>query len=231
MQTFNDKNDDANGNNMLPPIRLSYHCNSHYNSIVDNVHHRPLLDEDKVGEIEDEKIRLSYLRSNDANEQSLNISDIEATDLEYFKSALAESRKVFEDNKNKNELGNNEQFDVAIKKSLALFEKQQIENVTKQSIKEQEEREVAIAIEKSKIDYITPMANNNGNNNFGNDQSLGNIQNNAVKMVIEKGYSLEQAMMAYSVFAAQPNQISLDSMVQKMVEYIENIERSSMYGF
>merc|ERR1712003_2028 len=96
--------------------------------------------------------------------------------------------------------------------------------------------EVAIAIEKSKIDYIgnsnTPMANNgNGNDNFGNDQSLGNIQNNAVKAVIEKGYSLEQAMMAYSVFEAQPNQISLDSMVQKMVEYIENIERSSMFGF
>merc|ERR1719330_2115556 len=145
----------------------------------------------------------------------MNISDIEATDLEYFKSALAESRKTFEDYKSKNELGNNEQFDVAIQKSLALF-------------KEQEEREVAIAIEKSKIDYVTPQHEQQMNNGKNNGQ---NIQNNAVKAVIEKGYSLEQAMMAYSVFEAQPNNISVDAMVQKMVEYLEMIHRSSMYGF
>merc|ERR1712228_355484 len=235
MQTFNDKEIEST---QMPPIRLSYHCNSHYNSViaVDNAKQYK-LDEHKVGEIEDEKIRLSYLRSNDANEQSINISDIEATDLEYFKSALTESRKLFEDNKNKNELGNNEQFDVAIKKSLALFEKQQIENVTKQSIKEQEEREVAIAIEKSQYDYmrIDDVEQNDNNGNFDNDafgnNELKNIQNNAVKAVIEKGYSLEQAMIAYSVFSTQQNQVSLDVLVQKMVDYIQNMEKATMFGY
>merc|ERR1712228_808746 len=180
MQTFNDKEIEST---QMPPIRLSYHCHGHYNSViaVDNAKQYK-LDEHKVGEIEDEKIRLSYLRSNDANEQSINISDIEATDLEYFKSALTESRKLFEDNKNKNELGNNEQFDVAIKKSLALYEKEQIENVTQQSIKEQEEREVAIAIEKSQWDCTNEFGMNTPNNgNFDNDIAViqeNNIQNN-----------------------------------------------------
>ena len=233
MQTFNDKEEEEHAN--MPPIRLSYHCNSHYNSVIamdEEQQHRYTLDEHKVGEIEDEKIRLSYLRSNDAKEQSMNISDIEATDLEYFKSALAESRKLFEDNKNKNELGNNEQFDIAIKKSLALFEKQQIENVTKQSIKEQEEREVAIAIEKSQWDYtgIEDEANNNGNYE-NDDDELKNIQNNAVKAVIEKGYSLEQAMIAYSVYERQQNQISLQALIQKMVDYIQNMEKATMFGY
>eukprot|EP00483_Globobulimina_turgida_P000596 UN00596 len=131
MKTFTLSNNN-NGNDKLPPIRLSYHCNSHYNSIMSNNEHDIyMICVDKVCEIEDEKIRLSYLRSTHASQTTLAISDIEATELEYFNVALAESRKMFNGNDE-----NNQQFDIAIKKSLAQFEKESMDEAIKKSLNE-----------------------------------------------------------------------------------------------
>jgi len=52
-----------------------------------------------AGEIENERIRLSKLRSAHKNNNNLSsileISDIEMTDLQYFNMCLEESRRLF----------------------------------------------------------------------------------------------------------------------------------------
>merc|ERR1712154_733318 len=140
------------------------------------------LDDSKVGEIEDEKIRLSYLRSTHASETTLILSDIEATDLEYYKTALAESRKMFSQNNDLNQNGGNQQLDAAIKKSLAQYEHDAVENAKQISMKEQEDIDLALALKKSQYDFtfggindnLMMNDNNNLNGNFNND-NIGNI--------------------------------------------------------
>jgi len=252
MKTFSNQ---KVSDHQIEPLRLSYHCNSHYNSIINPLLHRNnILDENKVGEVEDDKIRLSYLRSAHASEATMNISDIEATDLQYFKQALIESRKMFE-NDNNGKIGGtqNQRFDEAIKKSLAQYEKESIDNAKQQSIKEQERRDLALALKKSQYDFTFNHLQNddneqlfidqqnifdpngNFNNNeiqtFQNNDDLKNIENNAIKAVIDKGYSLEQATLAYSVFEPQKNQIPQQTLIQRMVEYIQNTEKATMFGY
>ena len=100
MKTFpNDKDKDKAAKstaNARPPIRLSYHCNSHYNSIVRVDGGMHWLCAERVGEVEEDKIRLSSLRSSQAAQSTLALSDMQATDLECYEQALAESRRMFE---------------------------------------------------------------------------------------------------------------------------------------
>ena len=263
----NDINDNNNNNNNQEninkriPIRLSYHCNSHYNSIVNpQLHRLKLLDESKVGEVEDEKIRLSYLRSQHANQKTVMMSDIEATDLAYFQQALKESRKMFEDN-NLNQSGGNQQLDEAIKKSLAQYEKDALDQATIQSIKiadQQEDMELRKALLLSEMDYngmgIDNINNNNMNNNNNNNNDNDNDNNNddpngnfpmdnnignifggqqigeyAVKVLVDKGYSLEQATMVWTVFESQKDNFSRDVLIQKMIDYMQMISGSQNY--
>eukprot|EP01083_Nonionella_stella_P095196 267207_1 len=234
MKTFcNDDNDPS-----ATPIRLSYHCNSHYNSIISHDGKKGLIEESKAGQIEDEKIRLSYLRSTHASQTTMNISDVEATELECFKSALAESRKLFNMN-----VGN-EQLDIAIKESLTQFEKESVENAKLISIKEQETRDLEYALKKSQYDFQN-QTNPNGNYNNNDDDDVGRIRgiemslnnnnnqihNNAIKAVVDGGYSLEQATLAYSIFEPQQNHIPFEMFVQRMMDYIENTERATMFGY
>ena len=253
MKTFSNQSSDNepnnngnNGNNnnaqnqqqrRRPPIRLSYHCNSHYNSIINpQLHRMNLLSESKVGEVEDERIRLSYLRSVHANQNTMLLSDVEATDLAYFQQALKESRQMFEDN-NLNQAVGNQQLDEAIKKSLAQYEKDALDQAMQDSMKDQENQEdmeLRKALELSQMDYFGGNDNNmlndpNGNFDPNNNGGLGgnmNIGEYAVKVLVDKGYSLEQATMVWTVFEPQKDNFSQDVLIQKMIDYIQNITYS-----
>eukprot|EP00485_Elphidium_margaritaceum_P011316 CAMPEP_0202708978 /NCGR_PEP_ID=MMETSP1385-20130828/21116_1 /ASSEMBLY_ACC=CAM_ASM_000861 /TAXON_ID=933848 /ORGANISM="Elphidium margaritaceum" /LENGTH=701 /DNA_ID=CAMNT_0049368111 /DNA_START=144 /DNA_END=2249 /DNA_ORIENTATION=- len=219
-----------------PTIRLSYHCNSHYNSIIKRSSHgQHLLDATKVGLVEDEKIRLSYLRSVHANQSTVQISDIEATDLAYFQQALKESRKTFEENNNGvNGSQGNLQLDEAIQKSLqslAEFEQDTMEQAKQISLKEQEDKELQRAIAQSMQAQTMPDANGNYHMHGGNDTLLvagpttdggDDAQlNQAIKAVIDRGYSLDQATLAWTIFEPQKDQFDAQTLIEKMIDYIQ----------
>ena len=48
--------------------------------------------------------------------------------------------------------------------------------------------------------------------------------------MMDKGYSLEQVMMAYSVYSSQNNDMSDQTLIDKMTEYIQNMQQSMLYG-
>lgn len=232
---------DGNGNEEAVPILLSYHCNSHYNSIVPldaEVHRRTLVDSDKVGEIEEEKIRLSSLRSTEASQATMQLSDVEATELQCYKQALSESRKLFEDHLNQQQ-GHNQQLDVAIQKSLALFEKEAMEKAKTESRRQQEEEDrvkMQRVLKESEFDYSHQTATggammDNGIGGIRGIESAQSIDNDAIKSLIEKGYSMDEATIAYSVFEHQEAQIDGQVLIERMLDYVQQQRKSQNYYF
>ena len=220
------------------PILLSYHCNSHYNSIVpiaSDDFERVLMDADKVGEIEEEKIRLSSLRSTEASQATLKLSDMEATELECYKQALAESRKLFEDHLNQQQ-GHNQQLDEVIQKSLAQYEKEAMEQAQAESRRQQEEEDrlkLQRVLKESEFDYahVTDGAMDNDIELIGGIETPQSIENDAIKGLIAKGYSMDEATMAYSVYAHQEAQVDAQILIERMVDYIEQQRKSQNYYF
>merc|ERR1712013_299418 len=203
------------------PIRLSYHCNSHYNSIVriDGASESECLDPSRVGEVEDDRIRLSALRSSEAALSTIALSDIEATDLECYHKALTESRRMFDEAQNglgKGAMGN-ARSDSVIEKSLEEMrrdEAERVESAKELSRRQQKDEEEAIL---ARIMKESEM-----------EVGIG-TGNGAIKAVVERGYSLEQATIAYSVFEAQQGQVTQEMLVQRMIDYIAMQEKSQTF--
>merc|ERR1719203_1430754 len=231
MKTFSNESSDKEEEESVP-ILLSYHCNSHYNSIVsvdEEQRQQTLIGVDKVGQIEEEKIRLSSLRSIEASQASMQLSDMEATELEYYKQALAESRKLFEDHLNQQQ-GHNQQLDAAIEKSLAQYEKEAVEKAKEESKRQQEEeerRKLERVLHESEFDYVQTTVTKGAMDN----EPAQNIENGAVKSLVERGYSLDEATIAYSVFGHQEQQIDAQMLMDRMVDYIEQQRKSQNYYF
>merc|ERR1712194_549200 len=153
----------------------------------------------------------------------------EATELEYYKQALAESRKLFEDHLNQQQ-GHNQQLDAAIEKSLAQYEKEAMEKAKQESKRQQEEeerRKLERVLHESEFDYVQTTVTKGAMDN----EPAQNIENGAVKSLVERGYSLDEATIAYSVFGHQEQQIDAQTLMDRMVDYIEQQRKSQNYYF
>ena len=188
---------------------MSYHFNSHYNSIIDPQTHFGNVEKNrKAGEIEDERIKLSSLRTQSAYGKSVEISDVLQTEVEYLNAAIRESRRAFE-NKDFNydqmmfdkitqqslkslDLQFETQMKTAIKESIVEKEKQDIEKdlakIEAQEIKKAIERSMKIGGAKINdiqetdpallIGLIESQQANMNNNNNNNNGNNGNNNGN-----------------------------------------------------
>merc|ERR1719242_2754543 len=193
------------------------------------------MDEDKVGEIEEEKIRLSSLRSTKASQATFQLSDMEATELQCYQQALAESRKLFEDHLNQQQ-GHNQQLDEVIQKSLAQYEKEAMERAEAESRRQQEDQlKLQRVLKESEFDYthqtVTDGAMDNEIGGIRGIESAQSIDNDAIKSLIAKGYSMDEATIAYSVFAHQEAQLDAQVLIERMISYIEQQRKSQNYYF
>mmetsp|Transcript_14488 Transcript_14488/g.12985 ORF Transcript_14488/g.12985 Transcript_14488/m.12985 type:complete len:124 (-) Transcript_14488:27-398(-) len=113
----------------------------------------------------------------------------------------------------------------------------------------QEDMELRKVLELSQMDYFgggqhignndNMMNDPNGNfgpdNNNNNDNQIGGLGGNinigeyAVKVLVDKGYSLEQATMVWTIFEPQKDNFSQDVLIQKMIDYIQNITYSQNF--
>eukprot|EP01083_Nonionella_stella_P200065 733075_1 len=98
-----------------PPIRLSYHFQSHYNSIIHPERHASTVVTGEPGTVEEQSLRWSALRSRQALQQSVALSDLENSELRQLVDVVSESRKLFENRQSID-------FDRAVHESVLVFE-------------------------------------------------------------------------------------------------------------
>lgn len=114
-------------------IRLSYHQQSHYNSIACGI---ALEDIPQPGRIEDERIAWSRSRTSDAE------IDMNLTDSQVVEQALEQSRKDFAKH-------SDQEFEAAVKNSLHSLheiEQNQLDEALKNSMRQQEQEELNQAL-------------------------------------------------------------------------------------
>ena len=140
---------------------------------------------EKVGEIEDERIKLSTIRKESAHGKTIDLSDMKQIEMDYLNTAILESRRAFE---NKDFNHDQKMFDKTrhgqeSSKSLDEQFETQMKSAIQQSIVDnekqlQEKQDIERAIKQSmKIDKTRNYNANNGNddkNSIGSDAAFRN---------------------------------------------------------
>jgi len=197
-------------NSNRSPIRLSYHFNGHYNSIINpnivNFH----IEQHRVpGDIENERIRLSKLRSLHAKTDNPNsimeMSDVEMTDLQYFNMCLEESRRLF---LNSNMFHDTQIFDNVVQNNL-LQNRGEMNKGVDSSLQDTEHKDMN-KIEEIEIQHakLTSLI----------DSTYPCCE--PLKEVIAKGYTIDEAEEAY-LFFAENNKMTNEQLVNNMIEYLK----------
>jgi len=166
-----------------PPLRLSYHFNSHYNSITYVGHSRQIENPRKAGELEDRKIKFSQLRTIQALEQSTRISDFEATELSLLEQAMQASRQGFQ-------VESYASLDKALAKSLITAECEQEKHI--------EEQMLGIAIEESKAS-VTITNSLPLNSDSKRDEDLPR----PIRVLVAEGFDQDQVFLAWTIYGIE----------------------------
>jgi len=166
-----------------PPIRLSYHFNSHYNSIASVGHKKHTEDPEKAGEIEDRKIKFSQLRTIQALQQSTRISDFQATELSLLEQAMQESRQGFQ-------VESYATLDKALSESLITAECEQEKDI--------EEKMLAIAIKESKASVIVTNSQP-----LQSDAKRDDDLPRPITALVAEGFDQEQVFLAWTIYGIE----------------------------
>eukprot|EP00479_Gromia_sphaerica_P011728 TRINITY_DN5909_c0_g1_i1.p1 TRINITY_DN5909_c0_g1~~TRINITY_DN5909_c0_g1_i1.p1 ORF type:complete len:225 (-),score=27.23 TRINITY_DN5909_c0_g1_i1:60-734(-) len=204
------------------PIRLSYHFQSHYNSVINSETHYSSVVSTQPGEIEDEKIQLSELRTRQALDRSLRLSEFDATEIEITRNALEASRQEFENQ-------NAEDLDKAVYDSLQLYEKERHEKLNRdlKRAKEESLRELSGPTHLD-YDYDRAVSASMASTNTANldrclEESSRVVERQWPRAVRHcnkvLGFELESCVEAFSIFGNQPN-ISEEVVISNMTNYI-----------
>jgi len=203
----NDLKNLPNNSNRVP-IRLSYHFNGHYNSIINpNTHDYHIEKQKMPGDIENERIRLSKLRSAHGNNLNsiLEMSDVETTDLQYFNMALEESRRAF---LNSDLFYDTQIFDNIVQHSLNQ-EKEELKKAVEISLQENDHKDVdkieEIEIQNAKLTSLIDSAY---------------PHSEPIKKVVTQGYTIDEAEEAYCFFA-ENKKMTNEQLVNNMIEYLK----------
>uniref|UniRef100_A0A6A7GCS2 ubiquitinyl hydrolase 1 n=1 Tax=Hirondellea gigas TaxID=1518452 RepID=A0A6A7GCS2_9CRUS len=213
-----------------PPIRLSYHFQSHYNSVIHPRNHHFVISNEQPGEIEDRCLKWSALRSRQALDQAISLSDVEATELEGMRIALTHSRGEFEGQQSID-------FDKAVHESVLVFEQTRKEKLQKDIAKAKEislddssDLELKKALQQSLEDTFTLTSD---------VLSVPDVESEVLQRVIKEtrsdtseswpepvrhchknlGFSLELCVEAFSIFGTQSN-VSDDIVISNMTNYM-----------
>jgi len=195
------------------PIRLSYHFQSHYNSVVEPSTFPSSHLNRKPGELEDEYIRKAYRMGRvDGEEDAQKESDREATDLEQLRAALAQSREEFH-------VGDFQDFESAVADSVKEMEKRWAETV--EDAKAQSEREFQ---DKLILDTVlqnscaTVQQNESQEVEKALQASLQEGMPEAIRRCMGFGYAFESCVEAYSVCSEQHS--DQNAIAEHMIQYL-----------
>lgn len=200
------------------PIRLSYHFQSHYNSIVDPLMHHLSTTTKAPGDIEDRTLQYSVWRSPGSLNAAMQLTDMEATELETMRMAIANSREEFKQHEGI-------EFDRAVNESILVLE---------QARQKKEQLDIAKAKEASLIDITGPSAVDPAT---VDQQLLDHAMKESraeayltgteaglpcpVRRCMEMGYSIERCMEAFSIFGLQPH-VADDIVIENMTSWLSN---------
>ncbi|CAG9326059.1 unnamed protein product [Blepharisma stoltei] len=190
------------------PIRLAYHGRSHYNSIIGKDGHEPLLTS-RPGEFEEIRIQLTKRISQGLEPRHENIrraregfDNSAQTDLE---QALSISLH--------NSQGNS--VDVAIERSInEQTEEQMIRQAIEESKRGDDDAQLRMAMElsmqgeRNTEEDLIRMAMEESKR-----EASQNFLNPSIQIVVDSGFTMEQALGAWTVVGDDPN---------LMIEYILN---------
>jgi len=255
IQRFNNSNNNNNNKTKntvkRPLIRLSYHCQSHYNSVVGSDHPSSVL-RSTPGVIEDEQIKKSALRSPAALNAATKLSDLEATELSQVRTAIEESRKQFQDFDFNSAVQDSitsfaeKEMAEAQQRSMEEFEKvnnqkmQEAINVSKPGSKGTVEDLVlqrvladskALADSKTLAGSMTDKKDNTSVSKTKSEtddiakavqMSLAEKQPPEIQKCMEVGYPLDLCVQAYSVCAHLGKDHVLDSMLAYIMDHMDD---------
>jgi len=190
------------------------------------------------------------LRSTHSSRQTVETSDVNATEAELYTATIQESRRAFE---SENMMAQG-QLDAAIQASLEQMEKEQLSEMNKAIAismgypaeaaidpTDQEDKFSHGLLEKIEDTEIQQAllksieANTNANTNTNMTAMQVDTNNTswptAVKTVVEVGYTFEEAMEAYSIYEETCRELGSERLVHAMIEYLSEKRQQQQLGW
>ena len=193
-----------NENDIILPIRLSYHGKNHYNSIVPNKNNflefkvfRKLLIKEKPGEYEQKRIEnvKEINKNKKIQEQLENARQNFIKNQQKFLDDMLGDFILDEDQNDENKNNYNNPYNkIILQSELEKNEEEMINKVIIDSLKDNNNNNNNI----NNNNIIEVNNKNNNKNNNNNEDNYYNIP--AIQNALEFGFSLDEAILAYSIY-------------------------------